>query len=163
MISFLSLPYVKKLIIADDDPDDQALLKESLEEIGNIPEIKTVFDGAQLMRTIQSDPLPDLVLLDLNMPYKNGVECLAEIRKSRHLKTLPVVVLSTSREIRDVELCYESGAHLFFQKPNTFNALKGLLETLLYIDWNHFPKHIGKEEFIRISKRGLPYAVVHSA
>jgi CheY-like chemotaxis protein len=155
MISYLKLPDVKTLIIADDDPDDQVLLKESMEGITGIPEIKAVFDGAQLITALRDGFLPDLVLMDLNMPNKNGLECLREIKSGGFPRRLPVVILSTSNDLRDMEQCYEQGADLFLSKPNSFQNLRVLLKSLLHIDWKNFPEKMCRQEFIDIGRQGL--------
>lgn len=155
MISYLSLSDVKTLIIADDDPDDQVLLKESMEGISRIPEIKVVFDGTQLISVLRSGFMADLVLMDLNMPNKNGLDCLKEIKSGELVQRIPVVILSTSNELRDMELCYEHGADLFLSKPNSFQGLKLLLQSLLHIDWKNFPDKICRQEFLDIGRHGL--------
>jgi CheY-like chemotaxis protein len=154
-IPVLTVPMVKSIIIADDDWDDQLMLKETISDHDFAPAVKTVSDGSQLMRMILTEPLPDLILLDLNMPNKNGLECLAEIRSDIGLRNIPVVVLSTSKDIRDIESCYAKGANLFFSKPYTFGSLKTLVHSILKIDWVHFPKQMDKSEFIRITTLGL--------
>lgn len=155
MISYLSLPEVKTLIIADDDPDDQVLLRESMEGLLGVPEVKAVFDGTQLMSMLRGGLTADLVLMDLNMPNKNGIECLKEIKSPDFIQRVPVVVLSTSKELRDIEQCYEHGADLFLSKPNSFQKLRLLLESLLHIDWKNFPVKMSKQEFLAIGSRGL--------
>lgn len=160
-ILVVTVPVIKNLIIADDDSDDQALLKETIDDHEFAPAVKTVFDGSQLMRSIANGPLPDLILLDLNMPNKNGIECLAEIRSDKELKHLPVVVLSTSKEMRDIESCYTNGANLFFSKPYSFESLKSLVHNILNIDWPNFPAQMDKSEFIRITSLGCVPETIH--
>lgn len=154
-IRVLTVPSIKNIIIADDDWDDQLMLKETISEHDYAPVVRTVLDGSQLMDTLQDGILPDLILLDLNMPNKNGLECLSEIRMDKKLKNIPVVVLSTSKNIRDIESCYAKGANLFFSKPYTFGTLKTLIHSILNIDWDHFPKEMDKSEFVRITSLGL--------
>ncbi len=153
MIPVLSIPEVKKLIIADDDWDDQILLKEVIDNHEFAPNVVTVSDGNQLISAIQSGPAPDLILLDLNMPNKNGIECLIEIRASAVYSSLPIVVLSTSKDLKDIELCYANGAQLFFSKPYTFESLKGLINFIISIHWKNFPKKLDKVDFLRIAQK----------
>lgn len=147
--------FIKKLIIADDDHDDQILLKEALEDFEYPPLTQMVSDGCQLIAALQSDVFPDLVLLDLNMPNKNGIECLLEIRSNAVFAKLPVVVLSTSKDPHDIEACFNSGASLFFSKPYTFKELKTLVHTILSIDWELFSERKpDKQDFLAIALKG---------
>jgi CheY-like chemotaxis protein len=160
----ITISSVKKLIIADDDPDDQMLLKEALEDYLSYLNIIQVGDGLKLMQQLQNTDLPDLVLLDLNMPNKDGIECLKEIKSSDTLRHLPIVVLSTSKRDADMELCFSNGAHLFFTKPCAYDSLKQMLHYILSIDWKRFPINLSKKEFMHIAEQGKPnLALVHSA
>lgn len=146
---------VKKLIIADDDQDDQILLKEALEDFEYPPITEMVSDGCQLIVALENNLLPDLVILDLNMPNKNGIESLLEIRMHARFEKLPVVVLSTSKDPHDIEACYNSGANLFFSKPYTFKELKTLVHSILNIDWQlFFENRPCKHEFTAIALKG---------
>ena len=92
------------LWLADDDADDCVFFKEALEELPVNSTLKTVNDGEQLMIcSIQKEPFPDILFLDLNMPRKKGFECLAEIKRNEKLKSLPVIVYSTSFDPRNCE------------------------------------------------------------
>jgi CheY-like chemotaxis protein len=147
--------FIKKLIIADDDHDDQILLKEALEDFEYPPATKMVSDGCQLIAALEEDLLPDLILVDLNMPNKNGIECLLEIRSNNKLERLPVVVLSTSKDPHDIEACFNSGANLFFSKPYTFKELKVLVHSILSIDWQLlFERKLSKQEFLTMALKG---------
>ncbi len=147
--------FIKKLIIADDDYDDQILLKEALDDFEYPPLTQMVSDGCQLISALLSQPLPDIVLLDLNMPNKNGIECLLEIRSKAKFDSLPVIVLSTSKDPHDIEACFNSGATLFFSKPYTFKELKMLLHSILSTDWQlFFERKPDKQEFFAIALKG---------
>jgi CheY-like chemotaxis protein len=160
-IPLTAKPLIKSLTIADDDWDDQVLLRETMDSYEFAPQVKTVADGHQLMHSLATQPLPDLILLDLNMPNKNGIECLSEIRSHNEFSHLPVVVLSTSKDLRDIESCYHNGANLFISKPYTFNSLKTLVHTILNIDWNNFPRRMDKDEFVKIATEGLIPEIVN--
>ncbi len=146
---------IKKLIIADDDCDDQVLLQEALEDLEYPPLMQMVSDGCQLISTLAKEILPDLVLMDLNMPNKNGIECLLEIRSNAKFDKLPIIVLSTSKDPHDIEVCFNSGANLFFSKPYNFKELKTLVHSLLAIDWQLFvERKLNKQEFLAIAFNG---------
>ncbi len=148
---------IKHLIIADDDEDDQMLLKEAIQDYSSSFNTTIISDGRQLMNFLnkEGNPKPDLLLLDLNMPYKNGSECLMEIRTNEQLKTIPVVILSTSRNSRDIELSFQLGANLFFTKPSSFQTLKILIRSIVEIDWEAFKIVTSKQKFMQIAATGL--------
>jgi two-component system, response regulator len=119
-------------LMADDDPDDRLLIKEAFEESLLHNSIYFVEDGVELMDYLRNqdkfaDPLlaptPDLILLDLNMPRKDGREALAEIKQDSALRHIPVVVLTTSKAEEDIMRSYDIGAASYITKPVTFDGL----------------------------------------
>lgn len=119
-------------LMADDDPDDRLLIKEAFEESLISNSIYFVEDGVQLMDYLRKQdkyahpaeaPTPDLILLDLNMPRKDGREALAEIKSDPHLRYIPVVVLTTSKAEEDIMRSYDIGAASYITKPVTFDGL----------------------------------------
>ncbi len=117
------------LLLADDDIDDCAFFREALEELPIPATLYTVNDGVQLMNFLseKSDNLPDALFLDLNMPRKNGFECLAEINTIDKLKNLPVIIFSTSLNMEIVDLLYQKGARYYIRKPGDYNILKKVI------------------------------------
>jgi len=118
-----------QLLLADDDFDDCTFFKEALEELPVNAKLTTVNDGVQLMQLLceKKEKLPDALFLDLNMPRKNGFDCLAEIKENQKLKHLPVIILSTSFNPEVLNLLYERGAHYYIRKPSEFLMLKNIL------------------------------------
>ena len=124
------------LLLADDDKDDCLFFKDVLGELPVSAQLTTVHDGEQLMIYLgdTSRELIDVLFLDINMPRKNGFECLAEIKQNEKLKDLPVNIFSTSYEQEVVNSLYESGAHYFIRKPSEFAQFKKIIyHTLLLI------------------------------
>jgi CheY-like chemotaxis protein len=126
-------------LMAEDDPDDRLLIKEAFQESLVDNNIYFVEDGVELMDYLHCQnkysnptdaPLPDLILLDLNMPRKDGREALAEIKSDLRLRYIPVVVLTTSKAEEDIIRSYDIGAASYITKPVTFDglveAIKGL-------------------------------------
>jgi CheY-like chemotaxis protein len=146
---------VRHLVIADDDEDDQMLLKEAIQEFSDAILTTIISDGRALMNFLNKGNLPELLLLDLNMPYKSGTECLKEIRSTEQLRNIPVVVLSTSRNARDIESCFHFGANLFFTKPCSFQALQMLIHSILNINWTSFQSISSKQRFTQIATSGF--------
>lgn len=127
------------ILIADDDAEDRMLIKEALDENRITNSIQFVENGEELMDYLHnrgkfSDKAayqtPGLILLDLNMPKKDGREALKEIKADEHLRVLPVVVLTTSKAEEDILRTYDLGVSSFITKPVTFTALVDVMRTL---------------------------------
>lgn len=151
--------HISNLVIADDDLDDQLLFKEAIEDFPGSVNLNTVADGCQLMTLLQLENLPDLIFLDLNMPNKNGMECLAEIRSDNRLTHVPVIIFSTSKDKRDIDACYEGGANLFFSKPHKFETLKALIHSALRINWGASSFQVSKTDFFKIALEEMPFSI----
>lgn len=123
----------KYLLLADDDKDDCDLFTDALNELDELTILKTVHDGEQLMHflTDESCVLPDILFLDLNMPRKNGYECLTEIKVNDRLKSLPVIIFSTSFDRDIVQELYKNGALYYISKPNEFTKLKKVIHNAI--------------------------------
>jgi len=117
------------ILLADDDTDDCIFFKEAVEELFLSTQLLTMPDGEQLMQYLnqETNNLPDILFLDLNMPRKNGFECLAEIKLNPKLKQLPVIVFSTFFEQEVVNLLYKNGAQYFIRKPSEFSQFKKII------------------------------------
>jgi len=122
-----------KILLADDDSDDCLFFKKALGELLLSTHLTTVNDGEQLMQqlTNETNVLPHVLFLDLNMPRKNGFECLTEIKLSKKLKQLPVIVFSTSFEQEVVYQLYKNGAQYFIRKPSEFSQFKNIIQLSL--------------------------------
>ena len=123
--------YVSHILLADDDLDDSYLFGEALSEISSSIKFSHVPDGEQLIHFLKGQDHPDLIFLDLNMPGKNGEECLLEIRNDERLQKIPVVIYSTSSGNRDIEACFKGGANCYLVKPNNYSAIVSGLKTVL--------------------------------
>jgi CheY-like chemotaxis protein len=149
-----SVETFKKLIIADDDEDDQLMLEEIITDYSKLINTVCIPDGKRLMEYLISGTPPDLLILDLNMPYKTGIQCLAEIRADKKLKEIPVVIFSTSKNKSDMDLCYALGAQLFYSKPCDIDTCRDIIHSILEIDWSTFERPKTKDEFARVAIRG---------
>jgi CheY-like chemotaxis protein len=151
----------KYLLIADDDDDDKILMEEIVHSYR--PDIKTtcLANGKELMEYLSEKKAPDLLLLDLNMPYKGGLQCLKEMRKERSMSLIPVVVLSTSSHPHDADQCFYHGADLFFTKPWDIGAYTMLIHGILDIDWSRFRRPADMEHFRKIAYEGKPSLIYY--
>jgi CheY-like chemotaxis protein len=120
------------ILMAEDDADDRLLVQDAFAECGTRDRVRFVADGEELVDYLlrrgkyeqaATSPRPDLILLDLNMPRKDGREVLKEVRANHELRCLPIVVFTTSRADKDIERSYELGANSFVTKPAAFDDL----------------------------------------
>lgn len=121
------------ILLADDDIDDCVFFKQAVEEFLLPINFTAVNDGEQLMQqlTNETNKLPHVLFLDLNMPRKNGFECLSEIKLNEKLKQLPVIMFSTSFEQGVVDQLYLNGAQYFIRKPSEFGQFKKIIHQTL--------------------------------
>lgn len=120
------------ILVAEDDEEDRMLLQDALEESGFEPKIIFVSNGEELMDWLkhreedcngQNNCFPTLILLDLNMPKKDGREVLAEIKSHQNYRGIPIIVLTTSKDKEDVVKIYELGGSSFITKPSSYTSL----------------------------------------
>ena len=145
------------VLLADDDMDDCIFFKEALTELIISTDLTTIHDGEQLMQllTNKAKELPQILFLDLNMPRKNGFECLSEIRQNKKLKDLPVVIFSTSFEQEVVNLLYKNGAHYFIRKPSVFLQFKEIIIHALLLILDKNVAQPTRENFVLTLEDGL--------
>jgi len=132
-MTHLAQPVRKKILLAEDDDDDSLLFRDALGEMDADADLNRVKDGEELMNFLngKKDILPDLLFLDINMPRKNGFECLTEIKNNHSFKNIPVIVFSTSSGREIVRRMFDSGADLYVCKPNRFSVLKKIIQRVL--------------------------------
>ena len=127
------------ILYADDDAEDRMLVKDAWQESRLANELHFVEDGEELLEYLRregrhadllGEPLPGLILLDLNMPRKDGREALQEIKADPRLRSIPVVVLTTSKAEEDILRAYDLGVNSFILKPVTFESLVDITKTL---------------------------------
>lgn len=124
------------ILLADDDEDDRMMTRDAFERHKLANEFHTVNDGEQLLDFLYrrgayaNAPRPGIILLDLNMPRKDGREALREIKADPDLRRIPVVVLTTSREEEDILRTYDLGASSFITKPVGFDSLVDIVAQL---------------------------------
>ena len=127
------------ILYAEDDAEDRMLVKEAMEESRLANDLRFVEDGEELMdylhhrgkyKAAAVSPRPGLILLDLNMPKKNGQEALREIKADPELRQIPVVVLTCSKAEEDIFRAYDSGVNSFISKPVTFASLAETIKML---------------------------------
>jgi CheY-like chemotaxis protein len=141
----------KTILLADDDEDDRELFGDALQEISVSAKLHTAGNGIELMDILSgNDFVPDLLFLDLNMPRKNGHECLAEIKQHAHLRDVAVIIFSTSFQQSTVNNVYDQGASLYIVKPDNFTGLKNAIRQAIELYESGGLSHTkrDKEKFI---------------
>ena len=127
------------ILLADDDPDDRKLTLDAFAENRLVNVLHCVEDGEELMDylhrrgkyvNLRGEALPGLILLDLNMPRKDGREALKEIKADPNLRRIPIVVLTTSKAEEDIVRTYDLGVNSYVTKPVTFKSLVELIKIL---------------------------------
>lgn len=123
------------VLLADDDFDDCNFFKQALEELSPSTDLTIVHDGEELMNylTEKVEKIPNVLFLDINMPRKNGIECLNEIKQNKKLKDIPVIMFSTSNSWETINLLFNSGANVYIHKPSDFVQLKQVIRHALPI------------------------------
>ncbi len=129
-------PQSISFLMADDDPEDQIILREAFRKARLLNRMDCVGDGVELLAYLRRHgkyagaPRPDIILLDLNMPRKGGLDALAEIRADPALKTIPVVVLTCSDAEEDILRTYQLGVNSYIRKPVNFESLVDVVRKL---------------------------------
>lgn len=126
------LPESQPILIVEDSPDDFEATKRAFAKANLRNRIQRAESGEEALKYLRVDanPKPGIILLDLNMPGMDGRKTLEIIKQSNHLKTIPVVILTTSNDERDVQACYELGANTYIQKPVDFDGLIAAIRRL---------------------------------
>lgn len=138
------------IILADDDEDDRMLFLEALDEISIQTKLLLFKHGQELLDYLfQSHiDLPNLIFLDLNMPIKNGMQCLCEIRSNPKLKDLRIAIYSTSSSDKDIRDTFLNGADIYINKPSSFTKLREVVEKVLNLNWQNHASNLNKDTFI---------------
>ncbi len=125
------------ILLADDDQDDCVFFESALKELLPSAHLKIVNDGEKLMNYLTEKEYntdsTDVLFLDINMPRKNGIECLSEMKQNAKLKNIPVVVFSTSNSWDTINMLFKSGANVYIHKPSDFAQLKQVIHHALPI------------------------------
>ncbi len=144
------------ILVADDDPDDRALTREAFEEARLANDLRFVEDGVELLDYLNrrgryadpaSSPRPGIILLDLNMPRKDGREALAEIKADPRFRAIRIIIMTTSKAEEDVLRVYDLSAASYIAKPVTFDALVEVIRTIgrYWLEIVELPDHVDEQ------------------
>jgi CheY-like chemotaxis protein len=123
----------KTFLLVEDDSDDTELFTEAIEAVDASVRCYSVSNGKEALDKLIANTIsaPDIIFLDINMPEMNGWQLLNKLKDDRALKNIPVIMYSTSSQIKDIKHASVSGALCFFTKPNSFSHLKNILEVVV--------------------------------
>ena len=125
---------LENILIAEDDVDDFELLRDAIVDAGFSLIIERAENGEILLRILGLN-IPDILFLDIQMPCKDGKQCLKEIRDNPRYDALPVIMYSSHSAKNDIEYCYRQRANLYTLKPSSYANLKRVIEHIFSIDW----------------------------
>ena len=138
---------IKSLLVADDDMDDLVLLLSAIDLVSKNINISHVSDGAELLTFLLLKIKPELILLDINMPKVNGIDCLKSIKTLSEFRDIPIIMYSTSSNQDVIDQCYHYGASRYIVKPFRYNDIVKFMEMVLTINWKESIV-VPKEEFL---------------
>lgn len=137
------------IILADDDEDDRMFFTEAFDELKINTKVQTFKDGVHLMDYLNADnTLPNVLFLDLNMPRKNGMQCLKEIKENSKFNDIAIAIYSTSASEDDIENTFILGANIYIKKPSNFGMLKKVLSQVVTINWQYHTNSLNKDNFL---------------
>ncbi|MGC4039265.1 MAG: response regulator [Flavobacterium sp.] len=138
------------IILADDDEDDRLLFTDAFDELKINTKVNTFNDGVELMNYLNSQDavLPNVLFLDLNMPKKNGIECLCEIKENSRFDDIAIAIYSTSSSEEHIEETFIKGANIYIKKPSDFTTLKKILSEVVTINWQYHTSGLNKDNFL---------------
>lgn len=138
------------ITLADDDEDDRLFFTDAFSELKINSKVNTFNDGVELMDYLHNPEsvLPNILFLDLNMPKKNGVECLLEIKQNERFNDIAIAIYSTSSSDEHIEETFVNGANIYIKKPNDFNTLKKILSEVITLNWQYHTSGLNKDNFL---------------
>lgn len=138
------------IILADDDEDDRMFFSDAFEELKINTKVQTCNDGVELMNYLNKEEsvLPNVLFLDLNMPMKNGIECLDEIKANKRFDDIIIAIYSTSSSEEHIEETFIKGANIYIKKPSDFNELKKVLSYVVTLNWQYHTSGLNKDNFL---------------
>lgn len=125
------------ILLGEDDPDDSSLFLQAIDDSNITSCVHVADNGLKLVSRLRNakDNIPDIIFLDINMPLKNGLECLQTIRSEDTFNKVPIIIYSTSKNNREIEFCYEKGANYYVVKPFTYKAIVSMISDFCNRDW----------------------------
>lgn len=139
-----------QIALADDDEDDRQLFLKAMGNLKISTELSLHRDGQHLMDYLYNHihDLPEVIFLDLNMPVKDGMQCLKEMRNDSRFNDIMIAIYSTSSSEKDIEETFINGANIFINKPNDFSKLKESIAKVIELNWQYQTSQLDKDNFL---------------
>ena len=134
-----------KILLVDDDPDESVIFRDAVEQMDEDIHIAQVYYCHEVNKALTNNY--DLIILDVNLPLVNGIECLKKLRADTALQELPIVMFSNVINQLNIDLCYQHKADYFFIKPNSIEEIKEIVGILIAIDWKNRTQ-VNKDAFL---------------
>jgi DNA-binding response OmpR family regulator len=135
------------VLIAEDDDDDFQIFSSAISDLSFEILLSRVEDGKVLIQFLDNT-IPDILFLDILLPYKDGRACIREIRANKKFDELPIIAYSSIKHVETTEFFYREGANLFVIKPSSFKELKDVLQKILSIEWKKTMYYPPKSQFV---------------
>jgi CheY-like chemotaxis protein len=136
------------IVLADDDDDDFLFLKSATDYASSPVYVSHVLNWLELLRFLNKPPLPDIIFLDLNMPVRNGLECLASLREERRYDKICIIIYSTSGSQKDIDEAYRLGANYYLVKPSSQTEITNAVDKICAMDMQKLITKPDKEKFV---------------
>lgn len=137
----------KDILLAEDDNDDVVLFEMAMKKL-QIPYLLRVAGTGDLLFVLLKERMPQILFMDIQMPCKDGVACILELRKNRAYDALPVIMYTSNTSKKHIEACFRGGANLFMGKTDTFGALTDKLRKIFAIDWSNYLHYPSAGDFV---------------
>ena len=140
------------ILLADDDEDDREMLREAIESSSVDIALHNFENGEKLMEYLSdcNGNVPDMIFLDLNMPRKNGLECLTEIRTHKKFNDIVIAIYSTSIMESEIDNTFHAGANIYIRKPKKYDILKKAVADVLSTNWQYHTSKLNRENFVML-------------
>ena len=137
------------IAFVDNDEDDRWLFQEAINELEIECTLKLFESAPEIMTYLNRTKVkPDFIFLDINMPYKNGVECLKEIKSNKEYNDIIIIIYASHNNEEHIDSTFNFGANLFIKKPSSFKDIKEILRRVLVLDWSNHNSNLTKKNFI---------------
>ncbi len=137
----------KDILLAEDDKDDVEIFDTALKQLDISYMLRNAQNGEMLF-VLLKERIPYILFLDIDMPCKDGMACIMEIRKNREYDKLPVIMYTSHMADKIIEECYRNGANMFLAKTTTFNELTTKLKKIFSIDWQDYLHYPPRDQFV---------------
>ena len=143
---------VLKVLFVDDDSDELYLFNEALEQSGLSVSLSRAQNGNQLLELLSNEETPDIILIDINMPHKDGIEALSEIRSNTNFNNIFIIIYSIAVDKALIKKVYDIGANLYLIKPNDFEGMLTVVKKVFSIDYENFTRPVREQFVVNLNK-----------